>query len=135
MLAEMTLAYERCCREAAEHSATLAETALAKEQRCFLLAEVALAKYDAQTMASRGAAVVEAAKHATTLAVTVLAELKGTPNLRYGGPLPTCFSPPLTAAEVAELDAAILNKQFHHETAAWEKKFAKNANINIPHKA
>jgi hypothetical protein len=58
------------------------------------------------------------AKHATTLAVTVLTKLKAAPKVRYGGPPPTHFSSPLTAAEVAELDAAILDKRRRHETAA-----------------
>jgi hypothetical protein len=40
----------------------------------------------------------------------------------------THFPPPLTAAEVAELDAAILNKRRRHEMAAWEKALADNAN-------
>ncbi len=112
--AERTLANEHCCREAAEHSATLAETVLAKEQRCSLSAEAALVEYNAQTKASWDAAAVEAAKHAKTLAVTALAELKAAPKLRYGGSPPTHFPPLLTAAEVAELDAAILDKQHCH---------------------
>jgi hypothetical protein len=100
VLAETTLANERHCREAAKHGATLAKTALAEEQRCILLVEVALAEYGAQTKASRDAAVVEVAKHTTTLAVMALAKLKAGPNLRYGGPPPTHFLLPLTAAEV-----------------------------------
>jgi hypothetical protein len=80
--AERTLADEHCCQEAAECSATLAETALAKEQPRSLLAEVALAEYSAQTKASRDAPVVEAAKHAMTLVVTALDELKAAPKLR-----------------------------------------------------
>ncbi len=125
--AERTLADEHCCREAAEHSATLAETALAKEQHCSLSAEAALAEYDAQTMASWDAAAVKAAKHTTRLVVTALAELETAPKLRYGGPLPTHYSPPLTAAEVTKLDAAILDKQHHHETTAQEKELADGA--------
>ena len=76
-----------------------------------MLAEAALAEYDIQTKASQNVATAEAAKHATMLVVTVLVELKAAPKLRYGGPPPTHFSLPLTAKEVAELDAAILVKQ------------------------
>jgi hypothetical protein len=126
--AERTLADEHRCREAAERSATLVEIALAEEQPCSLLAEAALAEYNAQTKAPWDAAAVEAAKHAMTLAVTVLDKLKAAPKLRYSGPPPTHFSLPLTAAEVAELYAAILNKCCHHKTAAWEKALANNAN-------
>jgi hypothetical protein len=128
VLAERTLANERCCREAAERSATLAKIALAKEQCHSLSAEVALAEYDAQTKASQDAAAVEAAKRAIMLAVTALAKLEATPKLRYSGPPPTHFSLPLPAAEVAELNAAILNKQCRHKTAAQEKALANNAN-------
>jgi hypothetical protein len=46
--------------------------------------------------------------------------------VRYGGPPPTHFSPPLTAAEVAELDAAILDKRRRHKTAAREKALAED---------
>ncbi len=77
-----------------------------------------MTEYNAQTKASRDAAALEAAKHATALAVTVLTKLKATPKLRYVGSPPTHFPPPLTAAEVAELNAAILDKQHRHETAA-----------------
>jgi hypothetical protein len=128
VLAKRTLANERRCQEAAERSATLVETALAKEQHRSSLAEVALAEYNAQTKASQDAAAVEVAKHATMLAVTVLAKLKAAPKLSYGGPLPTHFSLPLTAAEVAELNAAILDKRRHHETAAREKALVDDAN-------
>ncbi len=62
---------------------------------------------------------MEAAKHATTLAVMVLNKLKDAPKLRYGGSSLTHFSPPLTAKEVAKLDAATLDKQRPHETATW----------------
>ncbi len=68
------------------------------------------------------------AEHATTLAVTALNKLKAAPKVRYGGPPPTHFPPPLTAAEVAKLDAANLNRQHRHETAAREKKLADEAN-------
>ena len=128
VLVERTLANERRHWEAAERSAMLAETALAKEQCCSLLAEAALAEYDAQKKASWDATAVEAAKHATMLAVTVLAKLEASPKLRYEGPLLTYFSPPLTAAEVAKLDAAILDKQCHHKMASWEKVLAEDAN-------
>jgi hypothetical protein len=126
---ERNLANERCHREAAERSAMLAETALAEEQRRSLLAEAALAEYDAQTKASWDAATLEAAKHATTLVVTALAKLEAAPKLRYGGPPPpTHFPSLLTAAEVAELDATILNKQRHHKMAVWEKALANDTN-------
>ena len=133
--AEKTLSNELCHWEAAESSATLAETALAKEQRCSLMAEVASAEYNAQTKASWDAAAVEAAKYATMLVVTALAELKATPKLRYGGPPLTRFSPWLTAAEVAELDAAIIDKQHCNKTAVWEKALANNANEQHCNKA
>jgi hypothetical protein len=42
--------------------------------------------------------------------VTALTKLKAAPKVRYSGPLPTHFSLPLTAEEVAELDAATLDK-------------------------
>ncbi len=133
--AERTLANERCHWEVAECSAMLAETALAKEQRCALSVEAALTEYNAQTKASWDAAMVEVAKHVTTLGVTMLAKLKATPKLRYGGPPPTHFSLLLTAAEVAELDAAILDKQRCHEMAAREKALAIDANKRHCNKA
>jgi hypothetical protein len=71
---------------------------------------------------------VETAEHATTLVVTALTKLKATPKVRYGGPPLTHFSPPLTAKEVAELDAATLNKQRCHKMAAREKALADKAN-------
>ncbi len=49
---------------------------------------MALAEYDAQTIASQDAAAMEAAEHATTLAVIALTELEAAPKLRYGGPPP-----------------------------------------------
>jgi hypothetical protein len=121
VLAERTLADEHCHREAAECSATLAKTSLAKEHCCSLLAEAALAEYDAQTKASWDAATVEVVKHATTLAVTVLTKLEAAPKLRYSGPPLTHFPPPRTAAEVAELNATILDKGLCHETDAKER--------------
>jgi hypothetical protein len=48
--------------------------------------------------------------------------------VRYGGPPPTHFSLPLTAEEVAELDAATLNKQHCHKMAVREKALADKAN-------
>ncbi len=128
VLVETTPADEHHCRVAEERSATLADTALAKEQHCSLLAEAALAEYDAQTKASWDAAAVEAAVHATMLVVTALAKLKAAPKLRYGGPPPTHFSLPLAAAEVAELDATILDKQRCHKTAVNENALANDAN-------
>jgi hypothetical protein len=102
--------------------------ALAEEQHLSLLAEVALAEYDAQTTASWDAAAVEMAKHATTLAVTALTKLKAAPKVRYGGPPTTNFSLPLTAEEVAKLDAATLDKQHCHEMATRENALADKAN-------
>jgi hypothetical protein len=87
-----------------------------------------LAEYDAQTIASWDAAAVEAVDHVTTLGVMALTELKTAPKLRYGGPPPTHFSPPLTAKEVAELDAATLDKQRRHKMAAREKALSNEAN-------
>ncbi len=87
-----------------------------------------LTEYNAQTKVSQDAAMVKAAKHAMTLAVTALAELEATPKLRYSVPPLTHFLLPLTAAEVAELDAAILDKQRCHKTAAREKGLADNTN-------
>jgi hypothetical protein len=71
---------------------------------------------------------MEAVDHVMTLGVIALTELKAAPKLRYGGPPPTHFSPPLTAKEVAELDAATLNKQRRYEMAAREKALADEAN-------
>ncbi len=79
-----------------------------------------MVEYNAQTKASWNAAMVEVAERAMMLAVRVLAKLKVTPKLRYGGPPPTHFPPPLTAAEVAELDDAIVVKQRRHKTATQE---------------
>jgi hypothetical protein len=66
------------------------------------------------------------AEHATTLGVMALTELKATPKLRYVGSPPTHFSLPLTAKEVAELNAATLDKQ--HRAATQEKGLADEAN-------
>jgi hypothetical protein len=88
---------------------------------------MALAEYNAQTIASWDAAVGEVTKHATTLAVMALTELKAAPKLRYGGPPPTHFPPPLTAEEVPKLDAATLDKQRRHKTAGREKGLADEA--------
>ncbi len=128
MLAERTLANEHHCREAAECSATLVVTVLAEEQGLSPLAEMALAEYDAQTIVSWDAAAVEAVKHTTTLVIMALTKLKAAPKLRYSGPPPTHFSPPLTAKVVAKLDAATPNKRHCHKTAAWEKALANKAN-------
>jgi hypothetical protein len=70
---------------------------------------------------------VEAAKHATMLAVMALTNLEAAPKLRYSGPLPTHFSLPLTAKEAAKLDAATLDKQRRHKTAGQEKALANEA--------
>ncbi len=91
------MATEQRRRESAEHAAAMAEKALAKEQRLSSLAKMALAEYDAQTIASWDAAAAEAVDHVTTLGVMALTELKAAPKLRYGGPPQTHFSPPLTA--------------------------------------
>ncbi len=100
-----------------------------------MLAEAALAEYDIQTKASQNVATAEAAKHATMLVVTVLVELKAAPKLRYGGSPLTHFLPLLTAAEKAKLDAAILDKQHCHKTAALKKALANNANEQHCNKA
>jgi hypothetical protein len=123
--------------EAPNRSPALAEKALAEEQHCHETAtqEKALAdkaNEQRQTAAWEKALADEAheqrqtAKHATLLAVTALTKLKADPKVGYGGPPPTHFSPPLTAAEVAELDAAILDKRRRHETAVREKALAKD---------
>ncbi len=70
----------------------------------------------------------QAAKHGTTLAVTALTKLKATPKVRYGGPPPTHFSLPLTAAEVAKLDATNLDRRHHHKTAVRERALTNEAN-------
>ena len=49
------------------------------------------------------------------------------PQMRNGGSPPTHFSPPLTAAEVAELDAANLDRRRRHETTARETTLADKA--------
>jgi hypothetical protein len=84
--------------------------------------KMAFVEYDAQTIASWDAAVVEV----VALGAMVLTELKATPKLRYGGPPPPHFSPPLTAKEVTKLDAATLDKQ--RQAAAQEKALADEAN-------
>jgi hypothetical protein len=104
--AENALAAEQCCQESAECAAATAKKALAEEQGLSLLAKMVLAEYNAQTIASWDAAAVEA----VMLGVIALTELKTAPKLRYGGPRPTHFSLPLTAKEVAELNAATLDK-------------------------
>ncbi len=126
--AEKALAMEQRRQELAKHAAATAEKALAEEQRLSLLAKMALAEYNAQTIASWDAATVEAVNHVTTLGVMVLTKLKTAPKLRYGGPPPTYSSPPLTAKEVAELDATTLDKQHRHKMAAREKVLANKAN-------
>ncbi len=120
--AENALAPEQRRRESAERAAATAEKALAKEQRLSSSAKMALVEYDAQTIASWDAAVVEA----VALGIMALTKLKAAPKLRYGGSPPTHFSPPLTAKEVAELDAATLDKQ--RQAATQEKALADEAN-------
>ncbi len=68
------------------------------------------------------------AEHAPMLAVTALTQLKATPKVRYGGPPLTHFPLPLTAKEVAKLNAPTLDKQRCHKMAAWEKALANEAN-------
>jgi hypothetical protein len=117
-LAEKALAEEKRCQEAAMREKALADEA--NEQR--------------QAAARENAFTDEAhkqrwtAEHATTLVVTALTKLNAAPKVRYGGPLPTHFSPPLTAAELAELDAANLDRRRCHETAVREKALANKAN-------
>jgi hypothetical protein len=123
-MAENALAGEQCRRESAERAVGMAEKALAKEQGLSLLAKMALAEYNAQTIASWDAATVEA----VAMGVMALTKLKAAPKLRYSGPPPTHFSPPLTAKEVAKLDADNLDKRRRHETAAREKALVDEAN-------
>ncbi len=99
---------------------------MAKEQRFSLSAKLAVAEYDAQTIASWDAAAVDVVNHAKTMGVMALTKLKAAPKLRYGGPPPTQFSLPLTTREVAKLEAATLDKQ--HQAAAQEKALADEAN-------
>ncbi len=101
---------------------------MAEEQRLSLSAKMALAEYDAQTIASWDAAAVEAVDHVTTLGVMALTKLKTAPKLGYGGPPLTHFPPPLTAKEVAELDAVTLDKRCCHKMAMREKALADKAN-------
>jgi hypothetical protein len=119
---ENALVVEQCRRESAERAAAMAEKALAEEQGLSLSAKMVLVEYDAQTIASWDAATVEA----VALGVMVLTKLKAAPKLRYGGPPPTHFPPPLTTKEVAELNAATLNKQ--SRAALKEKVLADEAN-------
>jgi hypothetical protein len=115
-LAKKALAEERCCHETATQEKALANEA---NERCQAAARE-------KALADEAHEQRQTAKHATTLAVTALTKLKAAPKVRYGGPPPTHFPPPLTAAEVAELDAAILDKRRRHETAAREKALAKD---------
>jgi hypothetical protein len=123
---EKALAMEQCHQESAEPAAVTAEKALAEEQHLSLSAKMALAEYDAQTIASWDAAAVEVVDHVTTMGVMALTELKAAPKLRYGGPPPTHFSPLLTTKEVAKLDAATLDKR--RRAAVQEKALADKAN-------
>jgi hypothetical protein len=122
--AENALAMEQRRQESAKLAAATAEKVLAKEQGLSLSEIMALAEYDAKTIASWDAAAVEA----VALGVMVLTELKAAPKLRYGGLPPTHFSPLLIAKEVAELNAANLDKQCRHKTAMREKALADQAN-------
>jgi hypothetical protein len=116
--AENALAVEQHCQESAECAAAMAEKALAEEQGLSLSAKMVFAEYDALTIASWDAATLEA----VPLGVMALTKLKAAPKLRYGGPPPTHFSPPLTAKEVAKLDATTLDKR--HRAATQEKALA-----------
>jgi hypothetical protein len=87
---------------------------------------MALAEYDAQTIASWDAAAVEVVDHVTTMGVMALTKLKPPPKLRYSGPPLTHFSLPLTAKELAKLDAATLDKR--RRAAAQEKALVDEAN-------
>ncbi len=134
-VAECDASGDGAVAEAPNRTPALAEKALAEERRCHetatqekLLADEAnewcQAAAREKALADEAHEQRQTAEHATTLGVTALTKLKATPKVRYGGPPPTHFSPPLTAAEVAELDAAILDKRRHHETAAREKALA-----------
>ncbi len=136
-VAECNASQDGAVAEAPNRTPVLAKKVLAEEQRCHETAtqEKALANEaneQRQAAAQEKALADEAhvqcqmAEHAMTLAVTALTKLKATPKVRYGGPPPTHFSPPLTAAEVADLDATILDKRRRHETAAREKVLAKD---------
>ncbi len=83
---------------------------------------MAFVEYNAQTIASWDATAVEA----VALGAMVLTELKAAPKLRYGGPPPTHFPPPLTAKEAAKLNAATLNNR--RRAATQEKVLADEAN-------
>ncbi len=120
------MATEQCRQESAKRAVAMAAKALAKEQRLSPSAKIALAEYDAQTIESWDAAMVEVVNHVTKLGVMALTKLKATPKLRYGGPPPTHFPLLLTAKEVAELDATTLNKQ--RQVATQEKALADEAN-------
>jgi hypothetical protein len=115
-------------QESAKRAAVMAEKVLVEEQCLSLSEKMTLVEYNAQTIASWDAALVEAVEHATMLRVMAQTKLKAAPKLRYGGPPPTHFSPLHSAEEVAKLDATTLNKQRHHETAAREKALADEAN-------
>jgi hypothetical protein len=123
--------------EAPNRTPALAKKALAEEQRRHKTATQFKALADEANQQCQAAAREKAladkahvqrqtAKHATMLAVTALTKLKAAPKVRYSGPPPTHFSPPLTTAEVAELDAAILDKHRCHKTAAREKALAED---------
>jgi hypothetical protein len=126
--AEKALATEQRRRELAKRAAATAEKALAEEQRLSLSAKMTLAEYDAQTIVSWDATAVEAVDHIMTLRVMALTKLKTLPKLRYGGPPSNHFPLPLTTKEVAELDAATLDKRRCHKMAAREKALADEAN-------
>ncbi len=136
-LLECNASWDGAVAEAPNRTPALAKKALAKVQCHHEMATQEKALADEANKQCQAAAWEKAladkaheqcqmAKHATTLVVTVLTKLKAAPKVRYRGPPPTHFPPPLTAAEVAELDAAILDKRRHHETAAREKALAKD---------
>ncbi len=113
-------------QELAKHAVATAEKVLAKEQRLSLSAKMVVAEYNAQTIASWDATAVEMVNYVRTMGVMALTKLKATPKLRYGGPPLTQFSPPLTAKEVAKLNAATHNKQ--RQAVAQEKALVDKAN-------
>jgi hypothetical protein len=73
-LAELALAKERCCREAAECATALAELALAKERRCREMAERAVMLAESALVAEQHRH--ESAERATALATKALAKDK-----------------------------------------------------------
>ncbi len=120
--AECDASWDGAVAEAPNRTPALAEKALTEEQRRHktatqekALADEANERHQAaareKTLADEAHERRQMAEHAMTLAVTALTKLKATPKVRYGGPPPTHFSPPLNAKEVAELDTATLDNR------------------------